>query len=254
VQFASIGSGSKGNGTLIRDQQTLLLMDCGFTLKETEKRLQRLGVDPSELSAILVTHEHTDHAKGIGPLSRRYQVPVYATHGTQQASRFGELKQFQPICMQTPFAVGSIRIQPVAVPHDAREACQFVFENDSGARLGVLTDCGSLTVHMHQHYQGCHALLLECNHDPDMLAQGPYPPSLKQRVGGAFGHLSNQQAAQFLTNVMCDQLQHLYITHISEKNNRSELAIDALASTNPPVQEIVVIDQELGLEWQQIEF
>lgn len=254
MQFASIGSGSKGNGTLVRDQQTLLLMDCGFTLKETEKRLQRLQIEPTELDAILVTHEHTDHAKGIGPLARRYQIPVYATYGTYRASRFGELEQYMPICMQTPFQIGSITIQPVAVPHDAREACQFVFQSERGARLGVLTDCGSLTAHMQQHYHSCHALLLECNHDPDMLAGGPYPPSLKRRVGGSFGHLSNQQAAQFLTNVMCEKLQHLYITHISDKNNRPELAIQALAAVQPPVNDIQVIDQELGLEWQQIEF
>ena len=251
MQFASLGSGSKGNGTLIRFQDTLVLVDCGFTVKDTERRLARLGVHGADLDAILVTHEHGDHINGVGGLARRYDLPVYLTAGTFKAGKLGKVKQVFTISQFNYFQIKSLEVVPVAVPHDSREACQFVIHGGD-LRLGILTDCGSLTPHILHQYRQCDALLLECNHDPEMLAKGPYPANLKRRVGGDFGHLSNHQAAEFLRSVACERLKHLVVTHISEQNNQPQLAIESITGIAQSVQNIPVIDQEMGLDWQTL--
>ncbi|MFC6634772.1 MBL fold metallo-hydrolase [Microbulbifer taiwanensis] len=252
LRFASLGSGSKGNGTLVASGDHCLLVDCGFTIKETERRMARLGVSPSDLSAILVTHEHSDHLSGVAPLARKYKLPVYLTPGTLRARDIGKLPRLHLIEGHQPFAVADIQVTPVAVPHDAREAAQFVFRNRGGS-LGLLTDLGTVTPHVEAHFGDCDALVLEANHDPQMLAQGPYPPSLKRRVGGAYGHLSNQQAAGFLQRVGCDQLQHLVVAHISEKNNSVELARAALADAADKVANCIFACQQQGFDWLDID-
>ncbi|WP_255873010.1 MBL fold metallo-hydrolase [Microbulbifer elongatus] len=252
IRFASLGSGSKGNGTLVACGDHLLLVDCGFTIKETERRMARLGVSPADLSAILVTHEHSDHLGGVGPLARKYRVPVYLTPGTLRARDIGTLPQVQLIEGHQPFAIGDIQVTPVAVPHDAREAAQFVFRS-RGSSLGLLTDLGTITPHVESHFGDCDALVLEANHDPQMLAQGPYPPSLKRRVGGAYGHLSNQQAAGFLQRVGSAQLQHLVVAHISEKNNSLELARAALAEVAAKAANCIYACQQEGFDWLEVE-
>ena len=169
LQFSSLGSGSKGNATLIRYDDCLLLVDCGFTLKETRKRLARLGVSAEELSAVIVTHEHSDHIGGVGPLARKYNVPVYITPGTLRSRDIGSIPHINLIKSYEPFAIKSIDITPVAVPHDATEPAQYIFAAGQ-SRLGVLTDLGSITPHVEMHYQSCDGLILEANHDPLMLA------------------------------------------------------------------------------------
>lgn len=248
--FASLGSGSRGNATLVRSGNTLLLVDNGFTLKETEARLQRLGFNADQLSAILVTHEHGDHIKGVGPLARKYQLPVYATHGTLQGDPLGRGVETHSISPHRHFPIEDIEVTPVAVPHDAREPCQFVF-NCGGARVGLLTDLGSITPFVIEQYRDCDALMLECNHDPGMLSMGPYPPSLKQRVGGLWGHLSNQQAAGLLERITVERLQHLVISHISEMNNTELLAREAIAGVceSPPLH---LATQALGIDWLEV--
>ncbi|WP_428609894.1 MBL fold metallo-hydrolase [Sedimenticola sp.] len=233
MRFASLGSGSQGNATLIESGSTRLLLDCGFAAREAERRLARLGVSPDSLSAILVTHEHQDHIKGVGPLARRYALPVWISHGTFRQNRCGELPDAQLIhSHQPPFQIGSITIQPYPVPHDSREPVQYVFSNDD-VRLGILTDAGCITPHIQQVLSGCHALLLEFNHDPQMLAEGPYPPALQRRVGGRLGHLNNDQAASLLAELEHTQLKHLVVAHVSEKNNHPEKVRESILSRLP---------------------
>ncbi len=251
LQFASLGSGSRGNATVIRSENALILIDNGFTIKETERRLQQLGHSPQDLSAILVTHEHSDHIKGVAPLARKYQLPVYLTHGTAQYNGISQLHDLHEINLHRPFAVADIEVKPVAVPHDAREPCQFVVSSQNKT-LGVLTDLGSITPFVIEQYRLCDALMLECNHDPKMLATGPYPPSLKQRVGGRWGHLSNHQAADLLQNIEIEKLEHLVLCHISEKNNTEALARDSIKTIYGENKTLHLADQEQGLTWLAI--
>jgi phosphoribosyl 1,2-cyclic phosphodiesterase len=226
----------------------LLLIDCGFSVKETEARLQRLGKTAGQLSAVLVTHEHSDHIKGVAALSRRYQLPVYMTPGTYHSRDLGELPDLRLIHAYAPFQLAGLHVIPVAVPHDAREPSQFVFEYE-GLRLGILTDLGSITPHVEASYQDCHAMVLEANHEPAMLASGPYPPSLKQRVGGQWGHLSNQQAAGFLQRLNTQQLQHLVVAHISQQNNSLSMARAALDSVTQHIKQVTYACQDQGFTW-----
>lgn len=231
LRFALLGSGSRGNATLIECGSTRILVDCGFSIRETEARLARLGVEATALDAILVTHEHSDHLRGVGPLARRHGIALWMTPGTHAAvpqrlaATMPEATLFDP---HTPFAVGDLEVRPVPVPHDAREPCQFVF-SDGARRIGVLSDAGHVTPHMRECLDGVDALALECNHDETMLAEGPYPPVLKARVGGNLGHLSNAQSAALLAGIDCSRLQHLVLTHLSEHNNTPDHARAAVA-------------------------
>lgn len=249
MKFTSLGSGSKGNATLIQAGETLILVDCGFGLKETEARLQARGVRAEELSAILVTHEHGDHLKGAPMLARRYNIPLHTTNGTARSFK-APVQQYRSINVHRRFIIGELEIEPVTVPHDAREPSQFVFRSQ-GLTLGMLTDLGSITPLVTQSYRDCDALLLECNHDPGMLAEGPYPPSLKRRVGGDWGHLSNQQAARLLAEMNLPGLRHLMISHISEKNNHPDLAMAAIQPVLDGVgaPDIHTLTQEEGCQW-----
>ncbi|MDH3831872.1 MAG: MBL fold metallo-hydrolase [Gammaproteobacteria bacterium] len=253
MRFASLGSGSKGNAMLVEAGDTRVLVDCGFSCTETEKRLARLGLEADALDAILVTHEHSDHISGVARLSRRYGLPVWMTAGTEAAHKGGELSRWHCINSHQQFVVGDLQVQPFPVPHDAREPCQFVF-SDGKRRLGLLTDVGSITPHMVDALDGLDALVLECNHDPSMLAAGPYPPSLKQRVGGPYGHLSNQQAAELLEKINTSSLQHLVAAHISEKNNLPQLAFDCLTTAVANnMGAIIVANQPDGMPWLGID-
>lgn len=254
IRFASLGSGSKGNATLVSCGKTHLLIDCGFAMKETTRRLQRLGLEPEQLSAVLITHEHGDHIGGAGALVRRYQLPLYTTSGTKISGRLnGDVPDWRPINPERSFAINDLEIWPVTVPHDAREPVQFVI-SDGAHRLGILTDLGSITPHVVRHYQDCQALVLEANHDPELLARGPYPASLKRRVGGDFGHLSNQQAADFLTQMATEKLTHLVASHLSEQNNEPNLACSTLAEAiNTTADWITLADQAEGFGWRDIQ-
>ena len=174
MRFASLGSGSRGNATIVDVGSTRLLIDCGFSIKETEKRLERLGTQPSDLNAILVTHEHADHINGVAAFSRKFHIPAYMTPSTYDAKRTGPLPALKPIQYEQSFAIGSIQVEPVVVPHDAREPCQFIFSEES-SRVGVLTDLGHISAHVRDRYHDCDLLMLECNYDKEMLASGPYP-------------------------------------------------------------------------------
>lgn len=252
ICFASLGSGSKGNATLVSDGETTLLVDCGFGLRDAERRLARLGLHPRQLDAVLVTHEHGDHLRGVGPLARRHAVPVYITPGTWLSGRLGEVPQRHWITPQSRFTVKSLTIDPITVPHDAREPVQFRFES-CGRHLGVLTDLGHPTDHVIETFKGCDALVIECNHDRRMLEIGPYPPRLKRRVGGNWGHLANVQAASLLQRLGLDRLQRIVCSHLSEHNNRPELALEALMPLlDGDGSRLTIAAQDSGMHWQTI--
>ncbi|MDH5786621.1 MAG: MBL fold metallo-hydrolase [Chromatiales bacterium] len=254
MRFALLGSGSRGNATLVVKGKTALLIDCGFSARELEMRLGRLGLSSSQLSAIVVTHEHNDHIGGVGAVARRHRLPVWLSHGSYRAAekRLGELPARHTLNCHEPFAVGELMLQPYPVPHDAREPCQFVV-GDGAKRLGILTDAGRSTQHIESCLDNCDALILECNHDTQMLAEGPYPPALQARVGGALGHLSNDQSAEMLGRIDTGRLQHLVAAHISEKNNRPELAARALSGAlGCEPGWIALAGQDNGLDWREI--
>jgi len=249
MRFASLGSGSRGNAALVAAGSTLLMVDCGFSRRETERRMARLGCSPAQLTAILVTHEHSDHLRGVCTLARHYGLPVWLTAGTQLMLRDEVLPELCCFDGRGGFELGDLEIHPYTVPHDAREPCQFVFTNGK-SRLGLLTDTGRITAHICAALNDCDALMLECNHDADMLAAGPYPPGLKARVGGPLGHLSNAQAAALLGEIDSSRLQHVVAAHLSDKNNRPELARAALAGAlGCEPHWIAVATQEDGIGW-----
>ena len=250
MRFASLGSGSRGNATLVEAGDTCLLIDCGFPLRELERRLGVLGRTARDLSAIVVTHEHADHVRGVGATVRRHGTRVLSTRGTARAGGLDELPGWQPFDSHAgSLRVGDIEVLPYAVPHDAREPCQFVLASGRW-RLGVLTDAGRVTPHIAQTLATVDALLLECNHDPDMLAAGPYPPALRARVGGPLGHLSNGQAAALLAQLDCGRLAHLVAGHLSEKNNRPVLARAALLEAAHTIGDrLAILAQDAPSPW-----
>ncbi|MDG1165118.1 MAG: MBL fold metallo-hydrolase [Porticoccaceae bacterium] len=253
MRFASLGSGSKGNATLIEWRDTCIMVDCGFSIRDTTQRLAKLGKTPEDLSAILVTHEHSDHWKGVVPLANKFSIKVFLTAGCLKSRNLeNPTTDFQIINSHQQFDVGDIRVTPVPVPHDAREPVQYLFNSESH-QLGVLTDIGSLTPHVEAQYAHCDGLLVEANHDLDMLAAGPYPAFLKDRVGGQWGHLNNQQTARLISRVAQDQLQHLVIGHISEKNNsvdRVKLAVEEVFKAEGNV---FYACQQEGFDWLYLE-
>lgn len=251
MRFASLGSGSRGNGLVIESGATRVLVNCGFGPRQLATRLERLGLSVNQLDAMLVTHEHSDHVSGVASCAQRYGLDVYLTHGTLAAIGMKAV-QVKLIDNHAAFSVGDIEVIPFPVPHDAREPTQFVFSNGSH-RLGVLTDAGCVTPHMVDMLSGCAALVLECNHDADMLVAGRYPPHLKRRIAGRFGHLDNSAAAQLLRRLDRRNLQHVIAAHLSQENNTPELARVALAAVlNCHPDWITVADQETGFGWRQI--
>ncbi len=261
MRFALLGSGSEGNALVVQSGETAILLDCGFSVAETVARLSRLGLEPARLSGIIVTHEHSDHISGVGRLARQYAIPVWMTHGTLRAhlgqgSRLGlasELPQVTEIDPHSPFHIGEVQVHPYIVPHDAAEPVQYVFGGDGAPRLGVLTDAGCATPHIESMLNGCDALVLECNHDETMLANGDYPYFLKQRVAGRLGHLSNAEAARLLSRLDTSRLKHIVAAHLSSKNNTPGLAVEALSGALGCAKEwIAVATQAEGLGWREI--
>lgn len=252
MRIASLGSGSRGNATLIEDGNTCVLIDLGFSVKETVSRLRRLGREPEDVHAILVTHEHADHIHGVAPFARKFNTAVYMTPGTGHARKPGRIPELHAVNCHRGFRVGSLGIEPVPVPHDAKEPCQYIVSS-KGKRVGVLTDLGHISRYVAERYRECDAMLLECNHDLELLEQGPYPWSLKQRVGGIHGHLNNLQSAELVTELELGRLQHLILCHISEQNNRPELAVDAMEpALDSWSGEMHVARQECGFDWIEV--
>jgi phosphoribosyl 1,2-cyclic phosphodiesterase len=255
MRFAVLGSGSRGNATLIECNGTRVLLDCGFPLREVHSRLAELDASAADLTAIVVTHEHGDHIAGVSRLAMRYGLDVWASPGTWKGISRAERGCNLPRARLFPsharrVRIGGLTLRPIPVPHDAREPCQFACEGD-GRRLGVLTDAGTVTPRICDALRECDALMLECNHDPALLRAGPYPASVQRRVGGAFGHLSNQQAAALLDRIQHPGLQRLLLSHISQQNNRPELAVAAMRSVARGL-EPEIAHQDCGSGWLDI--
>lgn len=247
MRFATLGSGSRGNAVLVEGGDTRVLVDCGFAAREAERRLKLLGVDPGTLNAILVTHEHGDHLRGVPVLARRYGIPVWTTSGSWR--RVPDHRK--PISLRSfsghdaGFRIADIHVEPFPVPHDAREPCQFVLEA-AGRRLGLLTDAGCVTPYARALLRECDALMLECNHDTGMLRGGPYPRALQDRIAGPFGHLSNDQAAELLDQLPVARLSSLHVAHLSEKNNRPDLARQALLQVDADLADRLTLAHQDG--------
>lgn len=254
MRFCSLGSGSGGNATIVEAScgasVTRVLIDCGFSLRELEFRLQRAGLAIDQLSAVFVTHEHADHVGCCVSLARRHGVPLWMSRGTWRAIDVADPPDQLNLARDgEAIDLGALRLLPYTVPHDALEPLQLCCD-DGASRLGVLTDAGSITPYLLQCLQGCDALLLECNHDRDLLAASHYPAGLKQRIGGRLGHLANDVSGQILSQVRSDRLQHLVAAHLSEVNNRPALARTALAAAvGGAPQDIVVADPKSGFDW-----
>jgi phosphoribosyl 1,2-cyclic phosphodiesterase len=229
------------------------MMDCGFGIAEARERLGRLGLRPSDLAGIVVTHEHDDHLGGVARFALRHAIPIYLTRGTAQWLP----PEFPAVLVRyidphTPFAIEALCVEPFPVPHDAREPVQFVF-TDGDARLGVVTDLGCSTHHVEEKLSGCHALVVECNHDLDLLWGGSYPIGLKHRIAGRFGHLDNATAAALVKNLDRAHLRHLIAAHLSEQNNTPALAVRALATAAGCEESwIGVASQHEGFGWRDL--
>ena len=253
MRFASLGSGSEGNGLLVEADGTRVLVDCGFGIRDTVARLSRIGVSPDTISAIIVTHEHSDHIGGVAPFAMRFGTPVWLTFGTLSivSEQFAGLPCVRGFDSHDRFAIDAIEVCPFPVPHDAREPVQFVC-SDGCWRLGVLTDIGVSTPYVEATLSGCDALVLECNHALDLLANGDYPFSLKQRIASKFGHLDNGAAAGLLARLDNSRLKHLIAAHLSQNNNLPALARAALAAAlDCDPDWIGIADQHLGFGWRE---
>ena len=252
LRFTSLGSGSSGNGLVVECGKTRVLMDCGFTLADTKARLERAGLSPWNITGVVVTHEHDDHLGGVARFAKRYAIPVYLTRGTAQWLPLDfPAVLVHYIDSHTPFGIDAVAVEPFPVPHDAREPVQYVF-SDGAARLGVVTDLGTVTQHVVEKLSGCRALVIECNHDLDMLMEGPYPVSLKQRISGRFGHLCNADASHLVAALERAGLRHLIAAHLSQQNNTPALATEALARGAGCEPEWVgVASQAEGFDWRE---
>jgi phosphoribosyl 1,2-cyclic phosphodiesterase len=222
-----LGSGSRGNTTLIKTSTTRILIDAGLSRKEISKRLLEIGEDPNGIDAVLITHEHNDHAAGLKTLVKDLQIQAFLSPGTMREIRAEEFElngsTLTPVSAGVCFRVGDAEITPFAVPHDAAEPVAFSIRSE-GIRVTQLTDIGHLTESVADHLKDSNVLILESNHDIEMLRVGPYPWSLKQRLMGRFGHLSNTGVAQFIREQFDGMASHLLLAHLSERNNHPAVA------------------------------
>ncbi|OQX14360.1 MAG: MBL fold metallo-hydrolase [Desulfobulbaceae bacterium A2] len=235
MRFSVLGSGSRGNATLVEAGQTTILIDAGFSAREIGRRLAAIGRDPAAIDAILLTHEHRDHVSGAGVLSRVLRRPLHGNVATCRAAEhlIGRPHGIREFDTGQGFAVGDLLIHPFSISHDCVDPVGYVIE-DGESVFGYLTDTGQLTRLMRHHLRRCQALVLESNHDPALLRDGPYPPPLKQRVQSNRGHLANGEAAAFLAELAGDLLQQVVLAHLSEVNNRPELALAAAQAALSP--------------------
>ncbi len=254
LRFKSLGSGSSGNATVIQARGTTglthLLVDCGLGIRELDKRLGAAGMLAEQVDAIFVTHEHGDHIGCARQLALRERIPVYMSEGTYAALGQPDFHGLLRLaCDAQPIAIGDLQVRPFTVPHDAREPLQLTC-TDGDVRLGLATDLGHVSAHVLQELSSCATLLLECNHDEAMLATSSYPPFLKRRVGGAWGHLANSAAAALAQSLVgAGTLRQVLAAHLSEQNNKPELVRQALGDALGSAVEIHVADGPSGCGW-----
>jgi phosphoribosyl 1,2-cyclic phosphodiesterase len=257
LRFKNLGSGSTGNATVVEatdgTQRTRLLVDCGLGIRVLETRLAQAGLALDDLDAVFITHEHSDHIGCVHKLSLRYRIPVYMSRGTYEGTGGADFDGLLRMATDgVAIALGALQIMPFTVPHDAREPLQLSC-GDGASRLGVLTDLGHATAHVLAHLRGCTAMLLECNHDPELLAASSYPAFLKRRVGGLHGHLANAVSADIAQALLTSGLRQVVAAHLSQQNNRPDLARAALSQAlgcAPDDEAIGVANATHGSEWR----
>ncbi len=224
ISVCVLASGSKGNAVYVSDGTCAVLIDAGLSGKAIETRMAERGLCPDQLTAIIVSHEHTDHIQGVGVLSRRHRVPVYIAPETLKAApQIGKLHEVRPFACGRTFQLGGFQVHPFSVSHDATDPAGFTFQQN-GTKIGIATDLGIATGMIRTQLKDCALLVLEANHDPDMLISGPYPWPLKQRIKSRCGHLSNQETTTLLREIAHDRLRHVVLAHLSETNNTPEAA------------------------------
>ena len=245
LAVCNLASGSKGNATYISDGKTSILVDAGLSGIELQRRLTSKNLAPEDLDAILVTHEHSDHVRGAGILSRRFNLPVYINQKTEAAShRLGSLHEIRPFDCGTTFSIGNLTIHPFSISHDAEDPAGFTIGRN-GTSMAIATDLGIATAMVKEHLKHCALLVLEANHDPQMLETGPYPWPLKQRIQSRTGHLSNSDSKTLLHELQHDNLQHVILAHLSENNNTPQKAFDEVAQALTRCKaQLTVADQD----------
>jgi phosphoribosyl 1,2-cyclic phosphodiesterase len=225
LRLVPLGSGSQGNATLAEFGSTRILVDAGLAARTLARRLEAIGVAPESLAAVMVSHEHQDHARGAELFSRRHGVPVFSSVETLEALDRSPVHfaEWHRLDHATVTEIGGVRVDAFPVPHDAARPVGFVLESN-GLKAGIVTDLGHATTLVVQRLKGCHVLMVESNHDDAMLLNGPYPWQLKQRVGSRLGHLSNEEAARLIEHVVDDACHAIVLAHMSEMNNTPSLA------------------------------
>ena len=225
LSFTLLGSGSSGNATLVSDGDVHVLVDVGLSGRETTRRLRECGTEPEQISAIVVSHEHGDHCRGVAPFAKDLDLPVFITDGAMQAAALSlDARKFRRISSGSAFDVYGLGFTPFSVPHDAADPIGFTIEKD-GIKIGIILDLGFVSNLVVERLKGCDGLILESNHDTRMLQAGPYPWALKQRVQGKLGHLSNDTVGEYLAHGYDGKARHIVLAHLSEKNNLPELAL-----------------------------
>jgi phosphoribosyl 1,2-cyclic phosphodiesterase len=247
MKICVLGSGSRGNCTLVQSGKTAILIDAGFTGIEIKRRLASVGVPLESVRAVLVTHEHNDHISGVGVLSRRAGLPVYANPATHRAAekKTGRLHARREFATGEEFVLGDFLVHPFTISHDTADPVGYVL-SDGMNSFGYCTDTGKITTLIEYHLKGCDVLVLESNHDPLMLRQGPYPLHLQQRVRSNRGHLANEEAGRFLGKLAGGRLRHVILAHLSEINNLPGLAVQSVMSHlgEPGAIEIIPASQQ----------
>ncbi|MEJ5301310.1 MAG: MBL fold metallo-hydrolase [Thermodesulforhabdaceae bacterium] len=230
--FQVLSSGSSGNACLVWTNNTCILIDAGLSVKALKERMKTSSIDPSQLDAVVVSHEHYDHVRGLGPLSRMYNLEVYISPETFQSlpAKTNNIPRKRFFTRGKPFEIGDLTILPFALPHDASDPTGFVIANGI-TRLAICTDLGTPTNLVKSCISKCQAIILESNHDVEMLQNGPYPIHLKQRIRSRVGHLSNDQALELCREISHQELEVLCLAHLSKINNSKDLVMNNIVST-----------------------
>jgi len=244
LKLCMLASGSKGNAIYVSNGETSILLDAGLSGIEIERRMASRNISFSEISAVIVSHEHSDHIRGVGVLARKHDLPVYISEKTKRAAseQIGRIDSFSLFSCGSEFSIDSLRIRPFSTSHDADDPAGFIIQCEN-QKIGIATDLGIATAMVKDHLKGCACIVLEANHDLKMLEDGPYPWPLKQRIRSRIGHLSNESSKELLMEVLHDELRHVVLAHLSEINNTPDKALCAVTGrlNRHPVQVSVAL-------------
>ncbi|MEK6710740.1 MAG: MBL fold metallo-hydrolase [Nitrospinota bacterium] len=231
MEISLLGSGSQGNAVLVRAEEGAFLIDAGLSARQIGERMASLGLSPGELAGLVVTHEHIDHVRSAGVLARKWGLPVWTNRATREAGAalLGPLRRWREVAVGVPFEIAGVRLEPFSTPHDAADPFGLLLRDGEGYRVALATDMGFVTRLVRERVRGVQGLILEFNHELDLLLAGPYPWPVKQRIRGKLGHLSNEDAAGLLAEVAGDDLEWVVCAHISQENNEERIVLERAA-------------------------